>query len=179
MESFLSALLINCFKFYWSTFQKPGEVDFSYGGEKSQLWKLLSICFKRELKTKIQIINFLQDEGNAIGDVILSCQRINGSSSDNHLKNCEYFTELRDIIIINSIAKIYFTSVKVQTLFQGKIGSIKDVEEVLLISPSGSGVRQISRTFKDEFDNWRLANPLSGPSEFRVYMYKKDFSEGK
>mgnify|MGYP003522819859 CR=1 FL=1 len=25
MESFLSAPLINCFKIYWSTFQKPGE----------------------------------------------------------------------------------------------------------------------------------------------------------
>lgn len=154
---------------------KENEIDFSYGGEKSQFWKLLSISFNRELKNKDQILNFLRDEGIAIGDVIKSCQRINGSSSDNHLRNCEYFISLREIIISNSISKIYFTSAKVKFLFQSKIGSVEGVEEILLISPSGSGVRQISNIYKDEYKKWKIMNSSGSPAEFRIYMYKTFF----
>jgi len=35
MESFLSAPLINCFKFYWSTFQKEGDI---------KLGRLIRVC---------------------------------------------------------------------------------------------------------------------------------------
>ncbi|MFI5391443.1 MAG: hypothetical protein ACHQYQ_08785, partial [Bacteriovoracales bacterium] len=112
---------------------KEGEVDFFYGGERNQLWKLLSICFKRDLKTKKQIIDFLEEKGIALGDVIASCQRKKNGSLDSDLLNCTYFTELGDIIKKNSIKKIYFTSLKVQSIFQKKIGSLRCVEEVLLL----------------------------------------------
>lgn len=154
---------------------KDGEIDFFYGGEKNQLWKLLGLCFNRELKSKKKIIDFLEEKGMAVGDIISSCQRKASGSLDSDLKNCQYFKGLREIIKKNSIKKIYFTSLKVQLLFQKEIGRIKGVKEILLISPSGGGIRRIAAPFEKKFNIWRKKNPQKTLSEFRVYIYKKIF----
>ncbi len=151
---------------------KEGEVDFFYGGARNQLWKLLSICFNKELKTKKQIIDLLEEKGIALGDVIASCQRIRNGSLDSDLINCTYFKELGDIIRKNSIKKIFFTSLKVQNIFQKKIGSLKGVREVLLISPSAGGIRRIPNSFEKEFKKWRKDNPQKSLSEFRIHIYQ-------
>ena len=156
---------------------KEGEIDFFYGGEKNQLWKLLSLCFKRELGNKNQIVAFLNEKGIAFADIIKSCRRVGGGSLDSDLKNCEYFKELGDLILKSSITQVFFTSVKVQSLFKNKIGSVNGVKEILLISPSGGGIRQISKPFKKEFNKWRKKNPKNKISDFRVYIYLKIFSK--
>jgi hypothetical protein len=154
-----------------------GEVDFSYGGNRSQLWNLLSICYSRELKTKDQICQFLRDEKIAIGDVIISCQRIGGSSSDNDLRNCIYFTGLKGLIENSPVKTIYFTSTKVRDIFHKKVGSIDGVKELLLISPSGSGIRRLNKIFEAQFLHWKKANASSKITEFRVYMYQEIFNK--
>jgi hypoxanthine-DNA glycosylase len=151
---------------------KEGEIDFFYGGSRNQLWKLLSICFERELKTKKQIIDFLEEKGIAMGDVIASCQRKENGSLDSDLINCTYFKELGNFIEKNSIKKIFFTSLKVQTIFQKKIGGIKGVREVLLLSPSAGGIRRIPKLFEKEFKEWKKKNPQKSISEFRIHIYQ-------
>ncbi len=158
---------------------KKGEIDFFYGGKRNQLWKILSICFERELKNEKQIKNFLSEKCLALGDVIKSCQRINGGSLDSDLKNCEYFIELAEIIPKNNIKTLYFTSSKVQNIFRQKIGVLEGTKEILLLSPSAGGLRKIGKKFQTDLKYWKKIYPDKKLTEFRVYLYKKIFSSLK
>lgn len=156
---------------------KENEIDFSYGGERNHLWSLLSICFNEDLKSKNQIINFLEKKGIAMGDVIHSCRRIGTSSNDNDLRDVKYCPSLFSAISSSSIKTILFTSVRVEELFHRKIGRVKDITEILLISPSGNGIRKIPNRYKKELEAWKILNPGKKLQEFRIYKYKKIFTE--
>lgn len=134
---------------------KEHEIDFYYGGECNHLWKILAQIFDRDLSSKEKIIAFLEDEKISMGDVIKSCRRKNGGASDSDLFDIEWNKDLHDIILKNHFKRLYFTSKKVYHWYlkhiAKEIGSKEGVEEIVLPSPSGSGVRTIPALVRDEF----------------------------
>ena len=156
---------------------KQHEIDFSYGGERSRLWPLLSLSFGITLNTRSRIEAFLKVKGIGIGDVVLSCKRKNGSSSDDALREIEYNYALRDKIERYAIDHILFTSNKVQQWFEGRIGCAEHVKRTLLISPSGSGVRGFSKQHQAMYERWAKPRQNSTRSQFRTYYYMKIFND--
>ena len=149
------------------------EINFYYGGERNHLWKILSQVYNRELNTKNKIKEFLEEEQIAMADVIESCQRVDGRADDSKLKNIKWNTELSESIIKNKITKLLLTSKQVEKWFHQNIGSIPGVKEIVLVSPSGSGLRSIGRN--KSFQEWSKKNPKKTATDFRLETYKTDF----
>lgn len=159
---------------------KEHEIDFYYGGEGNQLWKLLSKVFQVDLSSREKIIAFIERENISLADVIKSCSRHGGRANDADLHNIEWNTGLRDFIERNHFKKIYFTSKKVYHWFEQHIGlpesAVGKCELIFLLSPSANGVRPIPRM--KEYREWKKTHGDISPSEYRELMYKKSFMKG-
>jgi G:T/U-mismatch repair DNA glycosylase len=156
---------------------KAKEIDFSYGGEKSHLWNLLGLALNESLSSKTEITAFLERKGIAIGDVVASCKRRNGYSSDTDLREIVFNHELKSIIEREDIRQILFTSTRVRQWFNSKIGCQNTVEQTLLISPSGSGMRALNRMHQKQYESWRIRHPDGSLPDFRLSFYKKIFTK--
>jgi G:T/U-mismatch repair DNA glycosylase len=153
---------------------KPHEIDFLFGGEGNQLWKLLGKSFDVTLDTKEKIIAFLEKERISIGDVIVSCRRKKGSGNDSDLYDIEWNPDLHDIIKKNKFKRIYFTSKSVYHWYVKHIGRVEGPEEIFLLSPSANGVRSIPRL--KEYQEWeKTVDMEKKTSVFRELFYKKIF----
>lgn len=152
---------------------KPHEIDFFFGGEKNLLWKLLAECFEVELKTKRDIVNFLETEGIAIGDLILACRRKKESASDSALYKIDWNKNLLRQIKGHHIQKVFFTSRKVETWFKRLFPEAQGFERVTLISPSAQSVRSLSRN--PDFKVWERKHPGEPKFNFILTDYRLKF----
>jgi len=101
----------------------------------------MSEVYGRELKTKEQKQRLFADLKMALTDVILSCERSEGTNADNNLINIEFNTEaIKEIIEKNKIEKIYFSSRGAEKLFrkEWKELILKHSEIELVTLPSSS-----------------------------------------
>jgi G:T/U-mismatch repair DNA glycosylase len=154
---------------------KKHEIDFFFGGEKNLLWKLLGSVFETDLSSKEAIVNLLKKEGIAIGDVIKSCHRKNGSASDADLYDIEWNTSLLDTIKRHGIKKVFFTSKKVEVWFNKLFPDTPYLEKITLISPSAQSVRALGH--RSDFLEWQKNNPQTNKFEFILLFYRKIFNQ--
>lgn len=153
---------------------RPHELDFFFGGEKNLLWKLLGASVGKELRTKEEVIDYLEEKGLAVGDVIRSCRRKGGRASDSDLYDIEWNHDLLEIIRRNRIETVYFTSKKVQGWFNRLFPEAK-LQEILLISPSAQSVRSIVKT--EGFLKWRRTHPQAPVRDYIFWVYSNIFRE--
>lgn len=160
---------------------KSHEIDFYYGGEGNQLWKLLSRVFDVDLSSREKIIAFLEENHLSMADVIKSCRRKGGSANDADLYDIEWNTGLRDFIEKNHFKRLYFTSKKVYHWYVKHIGRGRDSdggrpEEIILLSPSANGLRSIPRM--KEYQEWLKTAKVKTEKPttlFRELFYQKLF----
>ncbi|MCM2351320.1 MAG: hypothetical protein NDI69_14960 [Bacteriovoracaceae bacterium] len=152
---------------------KEHEFDFFFGGEKNLLWKLLGEVFNRPVKTLNQIIRLLESEGIALGDVIKSCRRSEGSSSDSALYDIEWNAKLLTIIRLHNIKQVYFTSKKVESWFNKLFPATADLRKETLISPSGQSVRSLSQL--EDYLEWKKSNKSEKSFKYILTIYKQKF----
>lgn len=155
---------------------KEHEFDFFFGGEKNLLWKLLGKVFNRSLTCKEEIISLLEREGIAIGDLVKSCRRKNGRSSDSDLYDIEWNKELIKLIRDHHIKKLFFTSKKVEQLFNKLFPESTDLVKVRLISPSAQAARSLY--CEPGFNDWRKRHPTEKSFKFILTIYRHKFVTG-
>jgi G:T/U-mismatch repair DNA glycosylase len=147
---------------------KPHELDFFFGGEKNLLWRLLGDCFKTSLKNKSQIIELLEREGIALGDVISACRRRQGRASDADLYDIHWNQDLLARINQHGIKKVYFTSRQVEKWFI-KLFPQHELQCQLLLSPSAQSARSIGGM--PDYKSWRLSHPQQPLYAFILQQY--------
>lgn len=156
---------------------KPHEILFYFGGEKNLLWRLLGEVFHRELKTRADIIRLLKEFKLGMGDVIKSCRRKEGGSSDSDLYDIEWNYELLDELKKHRIQKLYFTSKQVEKWFEKLFPGPHDWETVRLLSPSAQTARSIVRM--PEYLKWKEDHPEGRTYAFLLKKYKEAFNNHK
>lgn len=112
-----------------------------YANGRNQFWPIMEEIYAQELDTKDRQQKLFRDLDMALADIILSCERKNGSNLDNNLTNIVYNTNAVDKIILgNEIEKIFFTSRFVESsfsrLFQDTIQKHPEMKLIYLPSPS-------------------------------------------
>jgi hypoxanthine-DNA glycosylase len=152
---------------------KSHEHDFFFGGEKNLLWKLLGEVFGMKVNTRENIVKLLSKYHLAIGDVIISCRRKNHGASDSDLYDIEWNHNLLEVLNKNQIAKVYFTSKKVETWFHRLFPEADHLETITLISPSAQSVRSLTK--RVDFKSWLMRNPTAPKFDFILMDYKKKF----
>lgn len=152
---------------------KPHEFDFFFGGEKNLLWKLMGEVFQVPLRTRSDIIAFLKKQGLGLGDIISSCRRKHGGSSDSDLYDITWKLELIKILKQKKIQRIYFTSRQVEKWFIRLFPGPHDWESILLISPSAQSARSIVR--RPDYQDWKGHHPQSRTYEYLLMRYREAF----
>lgn len=156
---------------------KPHEIDFHYGGEGNQLWKLLGASFELELTSKEAIQSFLEKQKLGVGDLIRSCRRKNQSSLDKDLYDIEWNTNLIELIQKHEIKNLYFTGKGVRQWFDRYIlkpANFKpNCELITLLTPASTGARAIGNM--EEYKRYKDANPLASTFDFRLEFYRSLF----
>jgi hypoxanthine-DNA glycosylase len=94
------------------------ETQWFYGAPRNQLWKILEIVYKRDLKNKKQKQQLFEEAGIGITDIIKSCVRRNGTNLDENLEIREYNKELLESILKKHRPKVLFTSRFVEKEFK-------------------------------------------------------------
>jgi hypoxanthine-DNA glycosylase len=85
--------------------------DFFYSIKRNQFWPILEAVYGLELKTKASKQKFLTDFKIAMADIILKCERTQGTNLDTNLTNFVYNLDgIKAILKNNQIEKIFFTS---------------------------------------------------------------------
>jgi G:T/U-mismatch repair DNA glycosylase len=154
---------------------KPHEFEFFFGGEKNLLWKLLAGCFGVKIKTRADIVKMLTEHKLGIGDVIKSCRRHDGKSSDSDLYDICWNQDLITVIRKNKIRKLYFTSRQVEKWFNRLFpGTENEFEHVLLISPSAQSARSVVK--RTDYLGWKKRNPNKKTFDFILNFYKEVFN---
>ncbi len=152
---------------------KAHEIDFFYGGEKNKLWKVLSAVFSRPLTTKQQIVEFLEAESLAMGDIIKSCRSRKNGAADKDLYDVSWNEGLVSFISENKIERIYFTSKWVQQNFLKHILHNYSGESIVLPSPSPAANIAIAST--EGFKAKKALNPLLKVDDYRIEKYRQIF----
>lgn len=152
---------------------RPQEMDFYYGGEKNQLWKILAEIYETPLESRAQVKRFLKTHKIAMGDVIRSCYRKDGGSSDKDLKEIEWNTELYSVLKQKKIYKVFFTSQFVARNFERLFPQSQDISKKILISPSAQSYRSLGKN--PAFQAWREIHPQRSMREFILESYRKNF----
>lgn len=152
---------------------KTHEYDFFFGGEKNLLWRILGDVFHKKIQYREDIIEMLEEEGLAIGDLIRSCTRKKGSASDSDLQNIEWNQNLLNVIRKNKIRTVYFTSKKVETWFHKLFKESDDLIKISLISPSAQSLRSLGK--REDFKAWVKKYPDEPKSNFILGHYRREF----
>lgn len=153
---------------------KPHEYDFFFGGEKNLLWKLLSAAFETKISCKQDIVSMLKQHQLGVGDVIKSCRRRDGRSSDSDLYDIGWNQELLKTLRRHKIKTLYFTSRQVEKwFFQLFPESANEFQQVLLISPSAQSARSVVR--RPDYQAWKKKHPNMKTFDFILFFYKQMF----
>ena len=139
--------------------QNPRDDDWYYGSGRNQFWKIIGLVFNRDFNSKEKKQLFFTERKIAITDILESCERKEGKNSDKNLVNKSYNKDgISKILETNSIQKILFTSKWVYEEFILNFDKPKDVELVILPSPSPI-FRKLSLLDKvNEYKNLLLKN---------------------
>ena len=153
-----------------------GDIDFSYGDKRNQLWKLMGNAFRCDVDSVEMVKAMLTKRGIAVGDVVLSCVRSpQGGSEDKCLFEFEWNKGLLAKIQSNHISKLLFTSKIAQEWFSKYIFPGNSFTETILPSPSPTALRAYPSN--PEYVAWLAENPGKRPSDFRVVRYAEVFSD--
>lgn len=152
---------------------KPHEFDFFFGGEKNLLWRLLADVFQTPLRTRTDIVQLLRKKGLGIGDVIVSCRRNNGGSSDSDLYDIHWNHDLAQVLKNRNIKRIFFTSRQVEKWFKKLFPGPHDWESILLISPSAQSARAIVK--RADYQDWKTGHPQCKTYDYLVEKYREAF----
>ncbi len=115
--------------------------EWYYSKGTNQFWRFLEVIYGLELKDTVSQKALFSRLGIAIGDIILSCERLNNSSLDAKLINFEYnLVGIAKILHDFPIEKILFTSKFTEKhykkVFKDLIKEFPHIELVTLPSPS-------------------------------------------
>lgn len=119
----------------FATKPMPG-YEWFYANGRNQFWPILEVVYGRKLKTKAAMQKLFSDLQMALADIILKCERQNGSNLDINLKNIVINTGIETILQDNSIERVYFTSRFAEALFKRHFKKFSKVEQIVLPSPS-------------------------------------------
>lgn len=117
------------------------EYDWFFATKRNQFWPMMEIVFETKLDTTEKKKDLFTKLRMAITDIILSCERSEGTNADKNLVNFSYNTNvINKIIEENNIQKIYFSSRMAEKLFRkvfkDTILEHPEVELITLPSPS-------------------------------------------
>lgn len=115
--------------------------DWFYANGRNQFWPILQEVYDIDFDTKIKKQRLFERLKTAIADIILSCERKNGSNLDTNLTNIVFNTKaIENIFLENNIEKIFFTGRFAEQLFKRQFREvIKQYSETKLVAlPSPS-----------------------------------------
>jgi hypoxanthine-DNA glycosylase len=127
-------LIVGSFPGKGQTRAQLDETAWFYGAPKNQLWKILEIVYKRELKNRKQKQQLFEEAGIGMADVIKSCIRKEGTNLDENLEIKEYNKEAIEKILKQHQPKVLFTSRFVEREFKKLFPDYKNID--ILPSPS-------------------------------------------
>jgi hypoxanthine-DNA glycosylase len=105
-----------------------------YGAPLNQLWKILEIVYKRELKDKKSKQHLLRETGIGMADIFQSVTRKNGSNLDDNLEIIKYNKDEIERILKKYHPRVLFTSRFVEKEFKKMFPQYVPVD--ILPSPS-------------------------------------------
>src|SRR5947209_8614977 len=95
----IQCLIVGSFPGKEQTQAEPQPTQWFYGAPRNQLWKILELVYKRELKNRQQKQQLFEEAGIGITDVIKSCVRTKGTNLDENLQVSEYNKEVIEKIL--------------------------------------------------------------------------------
>src|SRR5438045_1126289 len=82
----IQCLIVGSFPVKEQTQSELDETHWFYGAPRNQLWKILEIVYKRELKNRMEKQQLFEEAGIGMTDVIKSCIRRAGTNLDENLE---------------------------------------------------------------------------------------------
>jgi len=141
----IKCLIIGSFPGKEQTQYEINETHWFYGAPRNQLWKILEIVYKRELKDRKEKQRLFDEVGIGITDVVKSCIRRQGTNLDENLDIKEYNKKVIQKILNQYQPKILFTSRFVEKEFKRLFPDYNNTD--ILPSPSP---RYFRLTIKDK-----------------------------
>lgn len=149
-----------------------------YGSTKNYFWRIMQAIFDHPFFGLVETqVEWARANHLWFSDIYLEVTRNNGNCSDSNLIVNEYNIEqINDYLALNTIQCVYFTSelAHQETINQTEINNY-NIHTVLLFSPSPNFSRSLGR--KQEYKNWKVANPALNTFHYRVLNYRKHFLE--
>ena len=130
----INSLIVGSFPGKEQTQSELDETHWFYGAPRNQLWKILELVYKTELKNRQQKQRLFEEAGIGMTDIIKSCVRIEGTNLDENLNIKEYNKENIEKILEKHRPKVLFTSRFVETEFKKLFADYKNID--ILPSPS-------------------------------------------
>lgn len=116
--------------------QAKRENDWFYGANRNQFWKIIELVYDLKLSEKKEKQQLFEKAKIGITDILKACERKDNSNSDKNLINKIYNTEILNIVKVNPIKRILFTSKNVFKEFKANFREPEGVELFVLPSPS-------------------------------------------
>lgn len=115
--------------------------DWFYTTKRNQFWPILEEVYGLKLESKKAKQDLFTRQVIAIADIILQCERRDGTSADNNLINIVYNTiAIQEILRKSKIEKIFFSSRFVEKEFKKRFKNLIEehphTELITLPSPS-------------------------------------------
>ena len=130
----IQCLIVGSFPGKEQTQCELDETHWFYGAPRNQLWKILEIVYKRELKNRNEKQQLFEEAGIGMTDVIKSCVRLEGTNLDENLEIKEYNKQVIEEILKQHQPKVLFTSRFVEKEFKKLFPEYKNID--ILPSPS-------------------------------------------
>jgi hypoxanthine-DNA glycosylase len=130
----IQCLIVGSFPGKEQTHLALDETHWFYGAPRNQLWKILEVVYKRELKNRKEKKQLFEEAGIGMTDVIKSCVRLEGTNLDENLEIKEYNKEVIEKILNRHQPKVLFTSRFVEKEFKKLFSDYKNTD--ILPSPS-------------------------------------------
>jgi len=141
----IRCLIVGSFPGREQTQSEVNDTHWFYGAPRNQLWKILEIVYKRELKNRREKQQLFEEAGIGMTDVIKSCVRREGTNLDENLEIREYNKEVIEKILKTHQPKVLFTSRFVEKQFKKLFPDYNNTD--ILPSPSP---RYFKLTVKDK-----------------------------
>ncbi len=121
--------------------EKDSDYDWFFGTKRNQFWTIMEGVYNLKLQNKQEKQRLFKKIGLAITDIILSCERKEGSNLDENLTNITFNSPaIVNIIKENKIKTIFFSSRFAHSLFRKQFKRIiqnhPEIKLITLPSPS-------------------------------------------
>jgi hypothetical protein len=140
---------------------EPDDIDFFYGSKDNSFWDLFCIAKINDFNWRQNpetLKKYLKDNEWLVSDIILKANRNGNGAADSNLLDIEWNIEIiNELLELNEIETIYFTSKWVQEKFCTHIAPyINQIPKIVtLISPSRYGLMSLNwaRAIFPQLDN--------------------------